>query len=138
MPDSTEERQKTTCISGQERFVMEAFNTMVEVRLFSQKLSELSEKVDRNDKKHTDAISDLRKFFLDQNMVVVDSVGDLKKSVDAMMAHVTPMVNREEKVKSFILKWSIPTICSLLLAIVCIVYFGDHAAEIGEFVKAVK
>lgn len=138
MPESTEERQKTQCISGQERLVMEAFNTMVEVRLFSQKLSELSEKVDRNDKKHTDSLNELRKFFMDQNMVVVDSVGELKISVDAMMAHVTPMVNREEKVKSFILKWSIPTICSLLLAIVCIVYFGDHAAEIGEFVKAVK
>lgn len=132
MPDSTEERQKTTCISGQERLVMEAFNTMVEVRLFSQKLSELSEKVDRNDKKHTDAISDLRKFFLDQNMVVVDSVGDLKKSVDAMMAHVTPMVNREEKLKSFILKWSIPTILVLL----GVILFGGYAAQLGQFVKA--
>ena len=132
MPDSTEERQKTTCISGQERLVMEAFNTMVEVRLFSQKLSELSEKVDRNDKKHTDAISDLRKFFLDQNMVVVDSVGDLKKSVDAMMAHVTPMVNREEKLKSFILKWSIPTILVLL----GVILFGGYAAQLGQFAKA--
>ena len=138
MPDSTEERQKTQCISGQERLVMEAFNTMVEVRLFSQKLYELSEKVDRNDKKHTDAIGDLRKFFLDQNMVVVDSVGDLKKSVDAMMAHVTPMVAREEKAKAFILKWSIPTIGVLLLTIIAIVWLGDYATEIGEFVKAVK
>ena len=133
MPESTEERQKTQCISGQERLVMEAFNTMVEVRLFSQKLSELSEKVDRNDKKHTDAIGDLRKFFLDQNMVVVESVGDLKKSVDAVIAHVTPMVDREEKAKSFILKWSIPTI----LALLAVIMFGGYATELGQFVKAI-
>lgn len=64
--------------------------------------------------------------------------GGLKKSVDAMMAHVTPMVAREEKAKAFILKWSIPTIGVLLLTIIAIVWFGDYAAEIGEFVKAVK
>jgi len=138
MQESTEDRQKSECISGQEQFVMEALKMMFDVRMLSEKITNLDNKVEANDKKHAAAITELRTFFVDQNLVVVDSVGDLKKSVDAVIAHVNPMVAREEKAKSFILKWSIPTICALLLTIICIVWFGDYATEIGEFVKAVK
>jgi len=70
--------------------------------------------------------------------LLIVSVGELKTSVDAVIAHVKPMVDREEKAKSFILKWSIPTIGVLLLTIIAIVWLGDYATEIGEFVKAVK
>lgn len=80
-----------------------------------------------------EAVESLRSFFLNQNMTIVDSVGDLKSSVDAMMAHVTPMVNREERLKAFILKWSLPTIFILL----SIIFFGGYAATLGQFVKAV-
>lgn len=80
-----------------------------------------------------EAVESLRSFFLNQNMTIVDSVGDLKSSVDAMMAHVTPMVKREEKLKAFILKWSLPTIFILL----SIIFFGGYAATLGQFVKAV-
>ncbi len=80
-----------------------------------------------------EAVESLRSFFLNQNMTIVDSVGELKTSVDAMMAHVTPMVNREERLKAFILKWSLPTIFILL----SIIFFGGYAATLGQFVKAV-
>jgi len=78
MQESTDERQKSECISGQEQFVMEALKMMFDVRMLSEKISNLDSKVDANDKKHTAAIGELRKFFVDQNLVVVDSVGDLK------------------------------------------------------------
>jgi len=97
MQESTEDRQKSECISGQEQFVMEALKMMFDVRMLSEKITNLDNKVEANDKKHAAAITELRTFFVDQNLVVVDSVGELKKSIDAVIAHVNPMVDREEK-----------------------------------------
>jgi len=79
------------------------------------------------------AIDDLKQFFVNQDTVIAESVGDLKRSVDAVIAHVTPMVSREEKLKAFILKWSLPIIFILL----SIIFFGGYAATLGQFVKAV-
>ena len=132
MPDQTEERQKTPCISGQERLVVELFDAIVDVKLLGKKMSDLDAKVDQNDKKHTAAITDLREFFLNQNLVVVDSVGELKKSIDTMSEQLTPIVSRENKIKQFILRWSIPAIVFLLLVNI----FGGHASDLGAFFKA--
>jgi hypothetical protein len=133
MRESTEERQKSECISGQEQFVMEALKMMFDVRMLSEKISNLDSKVDTNDKKHTAAIGELRSFFIDQNLVVVDSVGELKKSIDAISGQLEPIVSRENKAKQFILKWSIPTILVLL----SVILFGGYATELGQFVKAI-
>jgi len=133
MPDQTEDRKKTPCISGQERLVVELFDAIVDVKLLGKKMSDLDAKVDQNDKKHTAAITDLREFFLNQNMVVVDSVGELKTAIYAMSQQLEPIVTRENKAKQFILKWSIPTI----LALLGVIMFGDYATELGQFVKAV-
>lgn len=132
MQESTEDRQKSECISGQEQFVMEALKMMFDVRMLSEKITNLDNKVEANDKKHAAAITELRTFFIDQNLVVVDSVGELKKSIDAVIAHVNPMVDREEKFKKLILKWSIPTI-GLLLAIII---WGDKASILLDILKA--
>lgn len=133
MQESTDERQKSECISGQEQFVMEALKMMFDVRMLSEKISNLDSKVDANDKKHTAAIGELRKFFVDQNLVVVDSVGDLKKSIDAISGQLEPIVSRENKAKQFILKWSIHTILGLL----GVIFFGGYAKQLGQFFKAV-
>jgi len=133
MQESTEDRQKSECISGQEQFVMEALKMMFDVRMLSEKISNLDSKVDTNDKKHTAAIGELRKFFVDQNLVVVDSVGELKKSIDAISGQLEPIVSRENKAKQFILKWSIPTVLVLL----GVILFGGYATQLGQFVKAV-
>jgi len=131
MQESTEDRQKSECISGQEQFVMEALKMMFDVRMLSEKITNLDNKVEANDKKHAASITELRKFFIDQNLVVVDSVGDLKKSIDAVIAHVNPMVDREEKVKKLILKWSLPTIGVLLAVII----WGDKASVLLDILK---
>jgi phage-related protein len=133
MQESTEDRQKSECISGQEQFVMEALKMMFDVRMLSEKISNLDAKVDTNDKKHTAAIGELRKFFVDQNLVVVDSVGELKKSIDTISGQLEPIITRENKAKQFILRWSIPTILGLL----GVIMFGGYATELGQFVKAV-
>lgn len=133
MQESTEDRQKSECISGQEQFVMEALKMMFDVRMLSEKISNLDAKVDTNDKKHTAAIGELRKFFVDQNLVVVDSVGELKKSIDTISGQLEPIITRENKAKQFILKWSIPTIFVLL----GVIMFGGYATQLGQFVKAV-
>lgn len=92
--------------------------------------------VSHNDTK--EAVEGLKQFFLNQDMVIVDSVGELKRSVDAVIAHVNPMVDREEKIKKFILRWSIPIILGLVFLLIIILFFGDHAAQFGEFLKAIK
>jgi len=112
---------------------MEALKMMFDVRMLSEKISNLDAKVDTNDKKHSAAIIELRNFFIDQNLVVVDSVGELKKSIDAISGQLEPIVSRENKAKHFILKWSIPTILVLL----CVILFGGYATQLGQFVKAV-
>lgn len=132
MQESTEDRQKSECISGQEQFVMEALKMMFDVRMLSEKITNLDNKVEANDKKHAAAITELRTFFVDQNLVVVDSVGDLKKSIDAVISHVNPMVDREEKVKKLILKWSLPIIGVLLAVII----WGDKASILLDILKA--
>lgn len=134
MQDSTEDRQKTSCISGQERLVVELFDAIVDVKLLGKKMSDLDAKVDQNDKKHTAAITDLREFFLNQNLVVVDSVSELKKSIDGMSLQLSPIISRENKIKQLILKWSIPIIIFLLV----INIYSGHAAELGSFFKAFK
>jgi len=132
MQESTEDRQKTPCISGQEQFVMEALKMMFDVRMLSEKISNLDTKVEANDKKHAAAINELRTFFVDQNLVVVDSVAELKVSIDAISGQLEPIVSRENKAKQFILKWSIPVILALLV----VIFFGDYATQFGQFVKA--
>jgi len=112
---------------------MEALKMMFDVRMLSEKISNLDAKVDTNDKKHSASIIELRNFFIDQNLVVVDSVGELKKSIDAISGQLEPIVSRENKAKNFILKWSIPTILVLL----CVILFGGYATQLGQFVKAV-
>jgi len=135
MQESTEDRhRKLECISGQEQFVIEALKMMLDVRMLSEKITGLDAKVDANDKKHTASITDLRTFFIDQNLEVVHSVCDLKKSIDAISGQLEPIIERENKAKKFILKWSVPTIMVLLSIIV----FGGRATELGEFVKAFK
>jgi len=132
MQESTEDRQKTPCISGQEQFVMEALKMMFDVRMLSEKISNLDTKVEANDKKHAAAINELRTFFVDQNLVVVDSVAELKVSIDAISGQLEPIVSRENKAKQFILKWSIPVIFALL----GVIFFGDYATQFGQFLKA--
>ena len=105
---------------------------MFDVRMLSEKITNLDNKVEANDKKHAAAITELRTFFVDQNLVVVDSVGDLKKSIDAVISHVNPMVDREEKVKKLILKWSLPIIGVLLAVII----WGDKASILLDILKA--
>jgi len=134
MQESTEDRIRISdCISGQEQFVIKALEMMFDVRMLSEKISSLDVKVDTNDKKHSAAINELRNFFVDQNLVVVHSVGELKKSIDAISGQLEPIVTRENKAKQFILKWAIPTILVLL----GVIFFGGYAVELGQFVKAV-
>lgn len=125
---------KTQCINGQEAMVSAMLENFVDYKFLRKEIYDLTAKVDINDKKHTAAIDDLRKFFVDQNLVIVDSVGELKISIDAISKQLEPLVSREEKAKLFILKWSLPII-GFLLAIIA---FGDKAKVLIDIFKAVK
>ena len=145
MQEQTDEAQSANqCLSRQEvlfKKMLAAIDHSEVIGRLSHTAAQHEKRLDSLEIAQSDtvkAVEGLKQFFLNQDMVIVESVGDLKKSVDAVIAHVTPMVAREEKAKAFILKWSIPTIGILLLTIIAIVWFGDYAAEIGEFVKAVK
>jgi hypothetical protein len=140
MQEQTDEAQDANiCLSRQEVL----FKKMLAAIDHSEAIGRLTHATTQHEKRinslevaNTDtkeAVESLRTFFLNQNLTIVDSVGDLKKSVDAVIAHVTPMVNREEKLKAFVLKWSLPTIFILL----SVIFFGGYAATLGQFVKAV-
>lgn len=108
MQESTEEsrQRKTKCIDSQERMVKELFSAIVDTKMLNNKMTELYAKVDSNDRKHTEAINDLRNSVTAQNQAVLGSVESLKASMGAFIQQVGPYVEKAEGAKSFINKWS--------------------------------
>lgn len=127
MQDSTEDSRiyKTQCISSQEKLVQSLVDAVVDTKLLNKKITELYAKVDRNDKKHTDAINGMHKEFTEQHKALIDNVRELKEAFDSFSEKVGPYVTKVEGAKGLINKWSpIVAIGSLLL-----LAFGDKAEK---------
>lgn len=127
MQDSTEDSRnhKTQCISGQEKLVQSLVDAVVDTKLLNKKITELDAKVDRNDKKHTDAINSMHREFTEQHKLLIDNMAEFKVSFDLFIEKVDPYVTKVEGAKGFINKWSpIVAIGSLLL-----LAFGDKAEK---------
>lgn len=131
MQDSTEDsrQKKTKCIDSQEKMVAQLFNAIIDTKLLNQKITELYTRVDSNDKKHTEAINELRNLFTTQNTSVLESIALLKGSLDAFSERVAPYVDKAEDAKSFIQKWS-PYAVVILLAYLA---FGEKAELVAKF-----
>jgi len=126
------------CLSRQEvlfKKMLEAIDHSEAIGRLTHTTTHHENRLNTHDALHADTkktIESLQTLFTNQHITIVGSVGDLKKSVDAVIAHVNPMVTREEKLKAFILKWSLPTIFILL----SIIFFGGYAATFGQVLKA--
>lgn len=116
MQDLTDDkRQKTLeCVENQKDFIKEVLDAVVSNKILSMKLDELDRKVDRNDRKHTDAIEKLQSSLRTHNEALMASVEGLKVDFQSFRTEVKPYIEGAGKVKSFSNKWS-PIIAAVLI-----------------------
>jgi hypothetical protein len=125
---------QSECISAQEKLVKSLVEAVVDSKVLNKKMTELAKTVDAHDRKHTEAIDNLRQFVTAQNAALLGRSDEIRESIKDISIKLDPLIKREEKVKLFILKWAVPTIILLLF----VIFMGDKVKVLLEVLKAVK
>ena len=126
MQDLTDDKRKKTleCVDNQKDLVREILDAVVSNKLLSMKLDELDRKVDRNDRKHTDAIDSLQRSLRAQNDEVMNCVSGLKTDLKSFREEVKPYIESAGKVKALSNKW-----CPILVVILLVYITFSEKAE---------